>query len=144
MTSARGRVKGHFQKIEDGLVAAQTTEQLAEEGRLDEAVGVFQGGGLRADHHYSLARYGEEIQDVIGRSGAEIQQDIIGLETVDMVDQALFLGIEGIRGTLHHAVQIDDTIPKQFGDASFLGNLTICRVGGILGPCDKFSFLIRR
>ena len=79
-------VHGRVDQVLDVLVGHDPFE-AAVEGALDEPVGVLDGGGLGQHHQDAVVREEEEVEDVEGGAGAEVQQDVVRVEGLQVAEQ---------------------------------------------------------
>ena len=66
------------------------------EGRLDEAVGVLDGGRLGDQHQHPVVGDQEEVEGVGVGAGAEVEDDVVGVEGLDVAEQPELLGVAGL------------------------------------------------
>jgi hypothetical protein len=75
--------------------------QAPVERALDEAVAVLDRGGLGHDRQHPDVRDQEEVEDVEGGPGAQVDQHDVDVERADAVQQAHLLLVLDVRGRQH-------------------------------------------
>ena len=76
--------------------APRDEAERAVEGGLEEVLGVLDRRRLGRDDDQSAPREQEEVQDVVRGASAEVEQDVVDVETADVTEQHLLLAVLGI------------------------------------------------
>lgn len=91
------------------LVLVEQVPEFAIDRVLQETVGINPGLRLGGGNDDALIREGEDIQGIVCRASAEIDENVVSIEAQDVTDQFGFGRIGEIRHTDHLTAAADDS-----------------------------------
>ena len=81
-----------------GILRQELGQDTPNGGQLNEPVQIEHGGRIRSGNRQMMIGHQEKIQHVVARAGADVHDNDIRLNVLQMADQPLLLGMRHVRG----------------------------------------------